>query len=108
MGSKTDDRNIWVGTRWSLTDPYTRIVAEVKNLQKTCTGDPYTIKKVIFHGPATIVYWADGSKTVVKATNEAFDPEKGLAMAIVKKLYGNKGNYFNEIKKWLPTGDDDT
>ena len=23
-------------------------------------------------------------------------------MAIVKKLLGNQGNYYNELKKWLP------
>lgn len=58
------------------------------------------IKKVIFNNPATIVFWADGTKTVVKAKNEDFDPEKGLAMAIVKKAFGNKGSYFNKIKRW--------
>lgn len=58
------------------------------------------IKDVIFNPPATIVFWADGTKTVVKAQNEAFDPEKGLAMAILKKQGGNKGNYCNQIKKW--------
>lgn len=42
----------------------------------------YPIKKVIFNPPATIVFWENGSKTVVKAQGEAFDPEKGLAMAI--------------------------
>ena len=42
----------------------------------------YPIKKVIFNPPATIVFWENGSKTVVKAQGEVFDPEKGLAMAI--------------------------
>lgn len=60
------------------------------------------IKNVIFNDPATIVFWNDGTKTVVKASNEEFDPEKGLAMAIAKKALGNEGNYFNEFKKWLP------
>lgn len=61
------------------------------------------IKNVIFNDPATIVFWADGSKTVVKAQDgDIFDPEKGLAMAISKKALGNKGNYCNELKKWLP------
>ena len=50
--------------------------------------------------PATIVIWKDGTKTVVKATNEQYDPEKGLAMAITKKALGNKGSYFDTIKKW--------
>ena len=60
------------------------------------------IKKVIFNDPATIVFWDDGTKTVVKAENEPFDPEKGLAMAIAKNALGNKGDYYNEFKKWLP------
>lgn len=63
--------------------------------------DPFEIERVIFNNPATIVFWKDGAKTVVKAVDEPFDEEKGLAMAIVKKVYGNKGNYFNKIKKWV-------
>ena len=57
------------------------------------------IEKVIFNDPATIVLWADGTKTVVKAVDEGFDPEKGLAMAISKKALGNEGNYYNTIRK---------
>ena len=45
------------------------------------------IHKVIFNDPATIVLWYDGTKTVVKCGPEdKFDTEKGLAMAIVKKM----------------------
>lgn len=62
----------------------------------------FQIKNVIFNPPATIVFWKDGTKTVVKARNEIFDEEKGLAMAMVKKYNGNQGNYFNEFKKWVP------
>lgn len=60
------------------------------------------IQNVIFNDPATIVIWADGTKTVVKADNELFDPEKGLAMAISKKFFDNKGYYCDVFKKWLP------
>ena len=58
-------------------------------------GEPYlpAIQKVIFNDPATIVIWADGTKTVVKCDCELYDPEKGLAMAISKKALGNNGNY---------------
>lgn len=62
---------------------------------------PLGIKDVIFNNPATIVFWSDGTKTVVKAENEPFDPEKGLAMAISKKFLGNKGNYFQTFKKFI-------
>lgn len=72
----------------------------LKNIK--CTRYVPAIKKVIFNDPATIVIWCDNTKTVVKAGDELFDPEKGLAMAISKKALGNKGNYFNEFKKWLP------
>lgn len=61
----------------------------------------YSISDVIFNDPATIVIWGDGSKTVVKAENEAFDPEKGLAMAISKKMFGNKYDYYEVFKKYV-------
>lgn len=60
------------------------------------------IKKVIFNDPATIVFWTDNTKTVVKCDNEDYDPEKGLAMCICKETLSNKGNYYEVFKKWLP------
>lgn len=64
------------------------------------------IKNVIFNDPATIVFWSDETKTVVKCgENDIYDPEKGLAMAVAKKYLGtNKShsNYMDEFKKWLP------
>lgn len=60
------------------------------------------VKKVIFNSPYTIVLWADGTKTIVKAQDgDNFDPEKGLAMAISKKAFGNDGNYYDKLKEWL-------
>ena len=60
------------------------------------------ITKVIFNKPATIVFWADGTKTVVKSQGkEKYDKEKGLAMAISKKVLGNEGSYYDTFKKFL-------
>ena len=60
------------------------------------------IDNVIFNNPATIVFWNDGSKTVVKCQEgDKFDPEKGLAMAISKKAMGNNYSSYNVFKKWL-------
>lgn len=66
-----------------------------------------SIKKVVFNPPATIVYWADDSKTVVKAQGlDSFDKTTGLAMAVAKKHFGND-SYFNEIfRKWIPEYDE--
>ena len=58
------------------------------------------VKKVIFNDPATIVYWKDGTKTVVKCQKgDDFDPEKGFAMAFLKKCWGNKGNFNDNLRK---------
>lgn len=66
-----------------------------------CSDRIGVIKRVIFNAPATIVFWRDGSKTVVKAQNgEPFDKEKGLAMAICKKIGGNRGAYYDIFKEW--------
>ena len=66
------------------------------------TSSMFDIDRVIFNDPATIVFWKDGTKTVVKCENEEFDEEKGLAMAISKKALGNEGKYYNTFSKWLP------
>lgn len=67
------------------------------------------IKKVIFHDPATIIFWEDGTKTIVKCQEgDIFDPEKGVAMAIAKKALGNKGNYYNKIKAYTKDCEEDS
>lgn len=61
------------------------------------------INKVHFNDPVTVVLWSDGTKTIVRCgEDDIFDPEKGLAMAIAKKALGNRGNYYEIFKKWLP------
>ena len=58
------------------------------------------IRKVIFHDPATIVYWQDKTRTVVKCKDgETFDKEKGLAMCISKKLLGD--DFHSEFRKYM-------
>lgn len=59
------------------------------------------IKDVIFNGPATIIKWTDGTKTVVKCQEGDADPWVGMAMAISKKVLGNKGNFNEVFKKWI-------
>ena len=63
------------------------------------------IKDVIFKDPATIVFWTDGTKTVVKCRKgDKWDAEKGLAMACAKKLLGNRDGYHKALKKLYTTG----
>lgn len=89
----------------SLTEAGTFVFTETTihfRLQSAiASSEAPTITNVLYSPPATVVFWSDGSKTVVKCgENDEFDPEKGLAMAISKKMLGNQGNYYNEFKKW--------
>ena len=79
----------------------TRWVSEqLKNAWLCKNNIKNNIKDVIFNDPATIVFWVDGSKTVVKCQKgETFDPEKGLAMAISKKVLGNDYGYYETFAK---------
>lgn len=61
-----------------------------------------SIKNVRFSPPATIVFWSDNTKTVVKAQNgEPFDAEKGLMACIIKRITGNTGRYNELFKKYI-------
>ena len=111
-----DDRNFLVGIREIHINGYGQllwvhpediIIANYRYTVEKTYNLRTNIKKVIFNNPATIVFWSDGSKTVVKAHLDNYDPEKGLAMAIAKKSLGNEGNYYNVFKKWLPKDDEE-
>lgn len=68
---------------------------------KESTNRRVKIRDVIFSDPATVVFWNDNTKTVVKTRGgEKYDKEKGLAMAIIKKIAGNTSNYYNIFKEW--------
>lgn len=48
-------------------------------------------KKVIYNDPATVVFWGDGTKTVVKAHDgDPYDERFGLLMAFLRKARDNK------------------
>ena len=61
------------------------------------------IKNVYFNDPVTIVLWDDGTKTMVRCQDgDFYSAETGLAVCIAKKALGNKGNFNNVFKKWMP------
>lgn len=48
------------------------------------------VRRVVFNDPATIVFWDDGTKTVVKCMKgEKFERYAGFAMACMKKMFGS-------------------
>ena len=81
----------------------TKTSPELIDAWNTIMRSPHmpAVKNVIFNYPATIIIWNDGTKTVVKVMHgDAWDPEKGLAMAYLKKLLGEK-EYKRVFKKYV-------
>lgn len=66
------------------------------------TITPVKPTKILIQGTATIIWWSDGTKTVVKCQKgDKMDPEKGIAMCVMKKFMGtNKtgSNYLDFAK----------
>lgn len=51
----------------------------------------FEVKDIKVNGPATIVFWADGTKTVVKCgAEDLYDAEKAVAMCFMKKALGGR------------------
>lgn len=64
--------------------------------------DGLKVTKVIYHNPATIVFWSDGTKTVVKCgKGDTYDKEKGFYIACAKKLFGNDYKAVGRMNKAL-------
>ena len=54
--------------------------------------------KIIVRNPNVIIFWVDGTITKVRCSkNDTFDVEKGIAMAILNKLFGN--GYYRNLEK---------
>ncbi len=61
------------------------------------------VEKIIYNfknpdKPATVVFWNDDTKTVVKCDKEDFTKEGGLAQCYLKKILGTRGNIKKLIK----------
>ena len=72
-----------------------------KALQKE--RDKYSIDKIIFNPPATVVIWKDGTKTIVKCgEDEVFDHEVGVAMCFMKKIFGSRSAFKRTLRGYKP------
>jgi hypothetical protein len=62
------------------------------------------INRVLFNPPATIVFWGDGTKTVVKVREgDKFEKYAGFAMACMKKMFGSTGAAMEIMKEFDDT-----
>ncbi len=64
-----------------------------------------TVKNIIYNNPATIVFWSDGTKTVVKRLKGTpFNKYNAFCAAVCKKLYGSN----NALNRIVNSGIDQT
>lgn len=64
--------------------------AEDKNKKQDKKNGKLEIKRIIFNEPATIIFWSDGEKTVVKAAEgDEYNPYYGFCCAVTKRIFGN-------------------
>ena len=69
--------------------------------------EPYAIDHIVKNGPAMVVFWMDGTKTIVKRKEgEKDDDYLAFCAALAKKIYGNNSrvkrivdNIHDETKK---------
>lgn len=83
---------------------YTCSNAPIRPYKLEITSTPpkgfYAVKRIIFNDPATIVFWEDGTKTVVKVTKgDKYNKYFGFLAALAKKVYGSNTEVQKIIEK---------
>lgn len=87
-------------------DSYLKNITAIPNDKPTVKVElvsTYPIpKKIIYNGPATIVLWADGTKTVVKCSkHDSQNAETGFLWALAEKVYGSKSQVDKVMGRWI-------
>lgn len=86
---KNDGLNMSSGSIIIDNKGFTIDLAEIGRKIRRRRNRYETIEKVIFNDPAVIIIFKDGSKTVAKCSeNDAWDPEKGFVIALLKYYLG--------------------
>lgn len=63
------------------------------------SGSMYTPKRILRNGPATVVFWVDGTKTVVKpGPNVTPNDYDAFTAALAIKVFGNNSHLKKLIK----------
>ncbi len=87
---------------YGLCKPVVLVADDSSHHLDTSSSSDLKVVKVIYNKPATIVFWNDGTKTVVVCDKkDKYDPEKGFYIACAKKLFGNDFKAGGKINKAL-------
>lgn len=61
----------------------------------------YIPKQIVFNPPATVVFWEDGTKTVVKCEkHQEFNPYFGFVSALAKKIFVTNSEVNRVVRKY--------
>jgi hypothetical protein len=83
----------YIRMRNRLNEPY--------KIPKSMLTPTTKVDRIVFNDPATIVFWKDGTKTIVKCSdNEDFNPYFGFCAAVAKRVFGNN----SQVRKMVESG----
>ena len=72
----------------------------MKNENKIAKPKFVDVKRIIHSGPATIVFWEDNTKTVVRCSeNDIYDEYSAFCSALAIKLYGTNSHLKKVIER---------
>lgn len=95
---KDSDLVITPELRKAMTNEYKKGLIEGREI----VWKSISVDRIIFNDPATIVFWQDGTKTVVKCQKgQTFNPYFGFCAAIAKKLYGSNSMLNRIVETYL-------
>lgn len=85
------------GTKLNMSMEYRGLFLEKDlNVAKTSTLEP---ERIIHSGPATIVFWNDKTKTVVKCSeNDIYDEYEAFCAALAIKMFGSNSHLKKMIR----------
>ena len=71
-----------------------------KDKESNDISKDYTPKRIIRNGPMTIVFWEDGTKTLVRLKEGMVDdPYMAFCSALAKKIFGNNSRVKKVVAK---------
>lgn len=106
-----ENRNVWNDPSYAITDNMWWANRKEKYRVKEKTrydamylgiSEFYEPEKILVSGPATIVFWKDGTKTVVKLSEgDHYDEYTAYCIALTKKLCGSNSKIKSILRKKL-------
>ena len=97
---KVSEKELYNILTGNLENELQNRLVKTLNFTGECRDGIY-LKEMIYNYPATIAFWSDGTKTVVKPHDDDYSTVGGLLGCFVKKFYGRE-DFNTFLNDWLP------